>query len=401
MPTEPAISRLLIVEFGAIRLVDLPLLGRRRGRIEPIAMSRGHPSAAAEANSVAPDVGPTVTSNELVVPQMGTNLVGRVMRTNLAVRAEAIIAKADTNRSADPTDLNPSQTGPVRREESMTKPHQDVDSTTVRPAVTDSIHHPVRRVADDETAPADSDGTDHQVRQADLADQEHRRVIAIDGPAAAGKTTVAKALAERLGATYLDTGLLYRAVTLAATRAGLSPSDGAAIADLARQTSFEIQPASTVKDVQQILVDGENVTSLLRTPAIDRLVSEVSAHPPVREAMLPIQRDIASYNTVIMVGRDITTVVVPNAGVKVYLDASASERARRRLAERVEGGGSGDLGAMLHEIEERDRLDSTRAVAPLRAGEGVAVVETDGLTVDQVVSAIADIAERTWATFDR
>jgi CMP/dCMP kinase len=262
--------------------------------------------------------------------------------------------------------ISPGQDGQVHREVSMTRPHEDAESKTARDGETDN------------------------------RDAEHRRVIAIDGPAAAGKTTVARALADRLSATYLDTGLLYRAVTLAALRAGLAMDDGPAIAKLARQSRFEITPPTEPGQTEQIFVDGENVTPLLRTPEVDRVVSQVSAHPDVRTALLPIQRKIASYNAVIMVGRDITTVVVPHAGVKIFLNASPAERARRRLAERADQGREGDFEEMLRDIEDRDFADSTREVAPLHAGEGVEIVQTEGLNVDQVVDKIAQIVERSW-----
>jgi cytidylate kinase len=147
-------------------------------------------------------------------------------------------------------------------------------------------------------------------------------VIAIDGPAAAGKTTVARALADRVGAIFLDTGLLYRAVTRAALDRNVSPGDGPALTTLAESIDLSIRPAS-VHDgrAHDVLVDGKDVTALLRTPDVDRHVSEVSAHTGVRAALLPIQRQIAETGSVVMVGRDIATVVAPDAGLKVYLDA--------------------------------------------------------------------------------
>jgi cytidylate kinase len=226
--------------------------------------------------------------------------------------------------------------------------------------------------------------------------EDHRRVIAIDGPAAAGKTTVARALADRLGATFLDTGLLYRAVTLAALRGGIAPTDGGEIARLARKSRFTIIPPRTPDQNEEILLDGEVVTPELRTASIDRHVSSVSAHPEVRAALLPIQRQIAADGTVVMVGRDITTVVVPDAGVKVFLHASPAERARRRLKE-IEGlGRDVTLDDMLREIERRDHADSTRATAPLRASDAATVVETDGRGVVDIVEEIAALAEQTW-----
>ncbi|MEA2596147.1 MAG: CMP/dCMP kinase [Thermomicrobiales bacterium] len=237
---------------------------------------------------------------------------------------------------------------------------------------------------------------DHREDEEPTTGEDHSRVIAIDGPAAAGKTTVARALADRLAATYLDTGLLYRAVTLAALRAGLAPTDGDAIARLALASRFEILPQGTPDQTEHILLDGEVVTPSLRTPEIDRHVSAISAHPAVRAALLPIQRRIADGGSVVMVGRDITTVVVPDAGVKIFLNASPAERARRRLNEQAALGRVGSFEDMLREIERRDQADSTRAIAPLRAADDVTIVETDGRDVDAIVDDIADLALRTW-----
>jgi cytidylate kinase len=225
---------------------------------------------------------------------------------------------------------------------------------------------------------------------------DHRLVIAIDGPAAAGKTTVARALADRLGATYLDTGLLYRAITLAALDAGLSPGDGDAIARLARECRLRVLPPRAPGEPEHVELDGRIVTHRLRTPEVDRHVSAVSSHKQVRAALLPIQRRIAAEGKVVMVGRDITTVVVPDAGVRIYLNASPEERARRRLKELTAAGADGDFASMLHEIKRRDLADSTREVAPLRAGEGVTIVETDGRSVAEIVDEIADLACRAW-----
>jgi cytidylate kinase len=241
-----------------------------------------------------------------------------------------------------------------------------------------------------------SSSLDHREDDRPMTGEDHRRVIAIDGPAAAGKTTVARALADRLGATFLDTGLLYRAVTLAALRAGLDPSDGDAIARLARMSRFKILPPRMPDQVEEILLDGEVVTPQLRTADIDRHVSAVSAHPDVRAALLPIQRRIAADGTVVMVGRDITTVVVPDAGIKVFLNASPAERARRRLKEIAAHGRGESFHDTLRDIERRDRADSTRAVAPLRAGDNVMVVETDGRGVENIVEEIVELARRRW-----
>jgi CMP/dCMP kinase len=241
-----------------------------------------------------------------------------------------------------------------------------------------------------------SNSLDHRENGPPTNGEDHRRVIAIDGPAAAGKSTVARALADRLGATYLDTGLLYRTVTLAAIRAGLAPDDGEAIARLARQCTINVLPPRNPGETEHILLDGELVTPELRTAEIDRNVSAVSAHQGVRDELLPVQRRIASDGTVVMVGRDITTVVIPNAGVRVYLNASPEERARRRHKELQARGRTESYASVLDDIRRRDLADSSRAAAPLHAGKGVTIVETDGRSVDAIVDEIVDLARKSW-----
>jgi cytidylate kinase len=227
---------------------------------------------------------------------------------------------------------------------------------------------------------------------------KHLKVIAIDGPAAAGKTTVARALADRLGAIFLDTGLLYRAVTFAALQRGIPSSDAAALAALVRSIELEVRPPS-VNDGRSldVLLDRVDITPRLRDPAIDRAVSAVAAHPPVRAALLPLQRALAERGPVVMVGRDITSVVIPDAGVKIYLDASNEERARRRYDELRVRGGNLSYDDVLAELIARDAADSTREAAPLRLAPGATVIDSNGRSIGQVVDAIARLAERTWA----
>ncbi|MCC6791439.1 MAG: (d)CMP kinase [Thermomicrobiales bacterium] len=226
----------------------------------------------------------------------------------------------------------------------------------------------------------------------------HRRVIAIDGPAAAGKTTVALALARRVGAIFLDTGLLYRAVTLAAHDRGIAPSDEPALAALVADLDIEIAPAS-VPDGRphDLLLDGVDVTGRLRTNAVDADVSEVSAHPSVRAGLLPIQRRIADGGAVVMVGRDIATTVVPNAGTKIYLDATIGERAKRRFDELIRRGVATSYDAVLADLARRDLADSTRDANPLQRDEGASIVDTDGLSIDQVVDRLEAIVRSNWA----
>lgn len=227
---------------------------------------------------------------------------------------------------------------------------------------------------------------------------DHRRVIAIDGPAAAGKTTVARDLAARIGAMLFDTGALYRSVTLAALRAGIDPGDGRRLEALARRSEIDLRPAS-VDDgrLSDVLLNGEDVTWAIRTPEVDTSVSAVSAHAGVRNALLPVQRQIASGNRVVMVGRDIATVVTPEAGVKIYLDASVKERARRRVAELRARGVEISDETVIADLIERDRFDSSRANSPLMAAPDAIRVDTDGLTIPEVVDRLETIVQKSWA----
>jgi CMP/dCMP kinase len=222
-------------------------------------------------------------------------------------------------------------------------------------------------------------------------------VVAIDGGAAAGKTTVSRLLADRLGATLFDTGVLYRTVTLAALRTGVSPADEAALAALAADLDLALR-RPTVADgrLYDVLLAGEDVTWAIRDPAVEADVSEVSAHRAVRQNLLPIQRRIADGAAVVMVGRDVGTVVIPDAGVKVFLAASLEERARRRWQELRQRGKKVELEEVLTELRSRDAIDSGREVAPLRAAADAAIVETDGKSIEQVVDEIERLVRAAW-----
>ena len=225
------------------------------------------------------------------------------------------------------------------------------------------------------------------------------RTIAIDGPAGAGKSTIGALVAERLGYLFLDTGAMYRAVALAAIERGIDPDDADALAALARDSRITIGPP-TVRDgrAYTVLLDGKDVTWEIRGARIDRTVSQVARVPAVRDAMLQQQRALASRGRVVMVGRDIGTVVLPDAERKIFLTASASERARRREEELAARGEQRPRQELMHEILRRDQLDSERAVAPLRAADDAVIVETDGLAVgqalDQVLSVISASPQR-------
>ena len=213
--------------------------------------------------------------------------------------------------------------------------------------------------------------------------------VAIDGPSGAGKSTVGQALATRIGATFVDTGLMYRALTLAALEAGVDVDDGAALGDLAAVRRIEVErprPDQTER-LETVLLDGRDVTTTVREPHIDRLVSAVSRHAEVRAAMLELQRAIARRGPTVMVGRDIGTVVLPDATLKVYLNANAEVRAARRAAEMGEPGREAEY---LDEIRRRDGLDSGRALAPLRVADDAFVLDTGALDVDRCVEAIVE-----------
>lgn len=213
------------------------------------------------------------------------------------------------------------------------------------------------------------------------------RTVAIDGPSGAGKSTIGFALAERIGATFIDTGLMYRALTLAAIERGVDVDDGGMLGALTGECRIEVErPRPEHGDRREtVLLDGRDVTVDVREPRIDRAVSAVSRHAEVRAAMLGIQRSVALRADSVVVGRDIGTVVLPDATLKVYLTATAQVRAARRAAEM---GTPDRIDRYLAEIERRDAADSGRAVAPLRQAEGALVLDTGRLGVEECVDAI-------------
>lgn len=207
--------------------------------------------------------------------------------------------------------------------------------------------------------------------------------IAIDGPAASGKSTLAQLLASRLGYLLLDTGVMYRAVTLAAIRRGLALNSEDALARLAETVSLDVRPPS-VADGRgcDVLLEGEDVTGQIRSTAVDQAVSQVSSYPRVRKAMTIRQREIGLRGNVVMVGRDIGTVVMPDADLKIYLDASPEVRAWRRVRQ---GEGTGTYDDTLQAIRRRDEMDSSRTVAPLRPAGDAQILNTSDLTIDDVL----------------
>ncbi len=213
--------------------------------------------------------------------------------------------------------------------------------------------------------------------------------IAIDGPAASGKSTIGGLLAERLNYVYFDTGVMYRAVTWVALQRGIDLADEEAVTVLAQRIHIEVtQP--TLLDGRQYTVyaDEEDVTWQIRRPEVDRGVSPVSAYPGVRAALTVQQRRIGQAGRIVMVGRDIGTVVMPDADLKIYLDASVEERARRRYREIVARGEPADYERILRDMRRRDKIDSERDTAPLRPAEDAIIIDTTAMAVNEVLAEV-------------
>ena len=222
--------------------------------------------------------------------------------------------------------------------------------------------------------------------------------IAIDGPVAAGKTSVGQDVAARLGCLFLDTGAIYRALTYAALDAGVPTDDGPALAALAARSEIDVRMTRTADTSipsapgYAVLVDGTDVTARLRSREVDASVSAVSSHAAVRDALLVAQRRVAEQAPAVMVGRDIGTIVLPDAGLKVYLVASVEERARRRYRERLARGEAVTWADVLATTAARDAKDSGRDVAPMVQAGDAMMLNTDDLSPTQVVDRIIDLA---------
>ncbi len=215
------------------------------------------------------------------------------------------------------------------------------------------------------------------------------KIIAIDGPAGAGKSTTAKLVAARLGYTYLDTGAMYRALTHYALKNNIDPSDGKKLSALAEKLPVEFK---NVDGVNRVFINGEDVTEAIRTPEVTQNVSEVAAHPGVRKAMVKKQIEIGKHGSIVAEGRDTTTVVFPNADLKIYLDASVKQRAQRRLLDLAKMGISTTLEEQESEIKRRDEYDSHRKHSPLTKAHDAFVVDTSKLTIEQQVDRIISLA---------
>lgn len=212
--------------------------------------------------------------------------------------------------------------------------------------------------------------------------------VAIDGPSGAGKSTVARAVAARMGYVYVDTGAMYRAIGLAVYRRGITGEDTAGI--IASLPTVDISLAYQ-DGMQHVLLNGEDVSEAIRTPEIAQYASKVSAVPEVRRFLLDVQRDMAKNSNILMDGRDIGTVILPDAPVKIFLTASAKTRAERRYRELKEKGQQVTLEGVLADIQARDRQDTTRVVAPLRQADDAVLLDTSALDLEQSIAAVLRI----------
>jgi cytidylate kinase len=214
-------------------------------------------------------------------------------------------------------------------------------------------------------------------------------IIAIDGPAASGKSTLGRRLADALGYLFFDTGVMYRAVTWATLQRGVEVNDEAGVTRLAETVQIDVRPPSKEDGRScDVLADGVDITWATRTPEVEAHVSPVSAYQGVREALTSQQRRIGLRGRVVMVGRDIGTVVLPEAELKIYLDASAEERARRRFKEILDRGGNADYETILAGVRMRDEIDSNRAFSPLRAAEDAIILDSDKMNADEVFAKV-------------
>jgi len=220
------------------------------------------------------------------------------------------------------------------------------------------------------------------------------KTIAIDGPAASGKSSVGRMIARHMGYSFLDTGIMYRAVTFEVINQGVHIKQEAEIGEIAENTNINVRRASNSDGCDlDIYINAKNVTDQLRTPAVNDLVSQVSRYRAVRDAMTRKQRIIGGKGGIVMAGRDIGTVVLPNADLKFFLKASIGERARRRYGEEKNKGSNISYKEVYINVAMRDKIDSTRAIAPLKPAADAHIIHTDGKNVDTVIAEILRIVE--------
>lgn len=222
----------------------------------------------------------------------------------------------------------------------------------------------------------------------DAMSSTRRPVVAIDGPVGTGKSTVARLLANRLGFTYVDTGAMYRCVALAALRADLDPNDARSVAGLLRDLDVRFDSPLEPERAQRVFLNGQDVTEAIRTPEVSRSTSVVADNPDVRERMVSLQRRMGERGGVVMEGRDIGSVVFPDAEVKFYLDADEKVRARRRHEELEGKGLKSSYNKTLEDLQDRDERDRARPVGGLRIAEGAEVVDTSELSVEGAVARL-------------
>jgi cytidylate kinase len=257
-------------------------------------------------------------------------------------------------------------------------------------------------------AGADHEQTVRRPASPDGPSSPSARILAVDGPAGAGKSTIATAMAERFGLLNLETGAMYRAFAVKALQRQLSPDDSAALSALTSVTSIELTPGASGS---RVLLDGEDVTARLRSPEISQAASRVSIHAPVRAWMVHLQQQLGrlvlaeqAVSGIVMEGRDIGTVVFPDAGLKIFLSASAEARATRRVEQagqtvqsgQIGSGGDGALSATLAAIRERDQRDQTREVSPLRAAEDAVMIDSTTLSLEEVIARVTGLVTERW-----